>query len=136
MSSGINQRLFSSEEEGFDWFESPNHTGTPERRLLLAILERAILDLVGNESAESEAAQQWLFEGEVDCGTESAGRCDDEERVHEPFSIGWVCHHLDLNTKDILEHIRSMPKRGSNRVAPWYFMKDRAGNSLCSGQAA
>ena len=42
-------------------FETPNLTGTPERRLLLAILERAILDYVGNDSKEVLEAGDWLF---------------------------------------------------------------------------
>jgi len=89
-------------------FDAPNVTGTPERRLLLAILERAILDYVGNDQKEISEADEWLF------------TFDPEEAI---FSFPWLCRELDLDFKDIAEKIRSMPRRGSRRVAPWYFTK-------------
>lgn len=91
----------------------PNMTGTPERRLLLAILERAILDYVGNEPKEIEEAERWLF-GDID---NSSGN---------QFSFGWVCEQLDLDTFKIANKIRSMPRRGARKVAPWYFQKSAA----------
>ena len=42
-------------------FGEPNLTGTPERNLLLAILERAILDFVGNNEKEVSLAEDWIF---------------------------------------------------------------------------
>lgn len=91
---------------------SPNETGTPERNLLTAILERAILDFVGNDSKQVEHAEKWLF-------------APQNSNDFRPFSFEWVCERLDLNAKSIEENIRKMPKRGTNRVAPWYFMKNK-----------
>jgi len=91
----------------------PNMTGTPERRLLLAILERAILDFVGNEPKEVEEAERWLF-GEPD------------QESSSQFSFAWVCEQLDLDTSKIAGKIRSMPRRGNRKVAPWYFQKTAA----------
>ncbi len=88
-------------------FEVPNMTGTPERNLLLAILERAVLDYVGNESEWLEDADNWIFSDEDDASD---------------FSFTWVCHQLDLNSLKIRDKIRNMPKRGHRRIAPWYFM--------------
>ncbi len=88
----------------------PNMTGTPERRLLLAILERAILDYVGNDAREVEEAEMWLF-GDLDVPT------------NEQFSFPWVCEQLDLDMYRISSKIRSMPRRGNRKVAPWYFTK-------------
>ena len=88
----------------------PNMTGTPERRLLLAILERAILDFVGNEPKEIEEAERWLF-GELD--HPGPGQ----------FSFYWVCEQLDLDPYRIANKIRAMPRRGNRKVAPWYFQK-------------
>lgn len=88
----------------------PNMTGTPERRLLLAILERAILDFVGNDERELEQAEEWLF------STRKSGKV-------EQFSFEWVCEQLDLDPTKISAKIRSMPRRGSRKVAPWYFTK-------------
>jgi hypothetical protein len=88
----------------------PNMTGTPERRLLLAILERAILDYVGNDEREFEQAEHWLFS--------EAGRASNDF-----FSFNWVCEQLDLDPTRIANKIRAMPRRGNRKVAPWYFMK-------------
>lgn len=93
-------------------FDVPNMTGTPERRLLVAILERAVLDYVGNDEREMASAEQWLF-GDED---------SDANRPHE-FSFPWICRELDLDVKRIAEKIHQMPKRGNRRVAPWYFRK-------------
>lgn len=86
--------------------------GTPERRLLLAMLERAILDFVGNDSREVESSADWLF----------AGSGSDCVEGGQPFSFEWVCEGLDLDPSRVSAFIRSLPKRGNRRVAPWYFM--------------
>lgn len=86
----------------------PNLTGSPERRLLLAILERAILDFVGNDLRELEHAEHWIF-GE------------NNEHSNEHFSFEWVCEQLDLDPGKISAKIKAMPRRGSRKVAPWYF---------------
>ena len=92
------------------------HSSTPERRLLAALLERAILDFVGNDQSEVEAASEWLFDWQNE-GYSQIGPLKD-------FSFRWVCHYLDLNAEKVAAFIKSMPKRGSKRVAPWYFCKD------------
>jgi len=91
----------------------PNMTGSPERCLLLAILERAILDYVGNDQREVDEAELWLF-GELDCS------------AVEQFSFRWVCEQLDLDPFRIAEKIRTMPRRGNRKIAPWYFTKKLA----------
>lgn len=96
-------------------FEEPNHTGSPERMLLLAVLERAILDYVGNDQKEALAAQEWIF------GEPILDRA-------EPFSFPWICRELDLIPHAVSEMIRAMPKRGNNRIAPWYFTRKESLN--------
>jgi hypothetical protein len=91
-------------------FDVPNETGTPERRLLLAVLERAILDYVGNDEKEIAEADDWIF--------------DSDPINKSVFSFGWLCQELDLDEEVIAEKIRSMPRRGNRRVAPWYFAKE------------
>lgn len=91
----------------------PNPTGTPERRLILAILERAILDFVGNDAKEVLTSEDWMF-GDDD---------DEDDDVMTEFSFRWVCQQLDLDLKDIREKIKAMPKRGESRLAPWYLSK-------------
>ena len=93
----------------------PNMTGSPERRLLLAILERAILDYVGNDQREVEEAEEWLFG-------------DTESVPYDRFSFAWICEQLDLDLNKITSKIRGMPRRGNRKVAPWYFMKAISSN--------
>jgi hypothetical protein len=92
-------------------FGVPNMTGTPERRLLLAILERAILDYVGNDPREVQEAEDWLFNS-PDSGPRSQ------------FSFHWLCEQLDLDAQKISKKIRAMPRRGNRKIAPWYFAKE------------
>lgn len=105
-SSGVGYPMI--DHDASNLFEIPNPTGTPERRLLLAILERAILDYVGNDQREMEEAEEWLFS-------------ERDTPRNEAFSFPWVCHELDLDVGHIAEQIRLMPKRGSSRIAPWYI---------------
>ena len=96
---------------GTPLFHAPNQTGTPERRLLMAILERAILDFVGNNEREILEAEEWLFD------TDASPDCS--------FSFEWLCQQLDLDSSSIAQQVRAMPKRGTRRVAPWYFTQQQ-----------
>jgi hypothetical protein len=109
----VNGGFFSDVDQDFDQvFGSPNMTGSPERRLLLAILERAILDYVGNDPREVQEAEEWLFGA-----PESGGR--------NQFSFPWLCEQLDLDPRKIAHKIKAMPRRGSRKIAPWYFAKEQ-----------
>lgn len=113
--------------EALDILGIPNATGSPERRLILAILERAILDYVGNDAKEAEEAENWLFSDSGDCGNRDENDAEDVDdslsEVDLPFSFPWVCQQLDLDACGISEQIRAMPKRGKSRIAPWYLNK-------------
>lgn len=110
----VMESFFSDvDRDYYQVFGLPNMTGTPERRLLLAILERAILDYVGNDPREIQEAEEWLF-----------SNLDGGLRAH--FSFPWVCEQLDLDCFKIAEKIRAMPRRGNRKVAPWYFSKELA----------
>ena len=95
--------------------DEPNFTGSPERMLLLAMLERAILDFVGNDRKEALAAEEWIFS-------------DEDSPLAEPFSFAWVCKELDLSPSSVAQMIKAMPKRGSQRIAPWYFTRKSSEN--------
>jgi hypothetical protein len=101
------------DQDFYSLFGAPNQTGSPERRLLLAILERAILDYVGNDMREVVEAQEWLFDDHATPG-----------RSH--FSFQWICEQLDLDHRHIADKIKAMPRRGHRKVAPWYFTKNQA----------
>ena len=115
MSNSTGSAFYGTDGELEQIIGVPNTTGTPERRLLLAILERAILDLVGNESREVEEAEDWLFSDINDVNW--------SEDTHKQFSFSWICEQLDLDRKKISSKIRVMPRRGNKKVAPWYFSK-------------
>ena len=107
----MNACFATDDTSGYDVFEERNLTGTSERNLLMAILERAIIDYVGNSRKEANDAEEWMF-GE---GSDS---------LYIDFSFAWVCHQLDLDPQHIAKLVLAMPKRGENRLAPWYFMKE------------
>jgi hypothetical protein len=92
-------------------FGVPNMTGTPERRLLLAILERAILDYVGNNPREVQEAEEWLFE-------------PDPYGSRSQFSFSWLCEQIDLDPEKVTKRVKAMPRRGNRKIAPWYFAKE------------
>jgi len=103
--------LSDLDRDFYNVFGAPNMTGSPERRLLLAILERAILDYVGNDPREVQEAEEWLFNS---CENSAKGQ----------FSFMWLCEQLDLDHKRIAKKIRAMPRRGNRKIAPWYFAKE------------
>jgi hypothetical protein len=80
--------------------------------LLLAILERAILDYVGNDQREVLEASDWLF-----------GKTESSSNTQ--FSFLWLCEQLDLDPVKVTNTIKAMPRRGDRRVAPWYFARER-----------
>ncbi|MCB0340368.1 MAG: hypothetical protein KDD53_12225 [Bdellovibrionales bacterium] len=100
------------DSDAYNLFEFPNLTGTPERNLLLAVLERAILDFVGNDAKESESAATWLFD-------------ESDEDDSEQFTFPWICNQLGLDKKGTIFYISNLPKRGNRRVAPWYFERNQ-----------
>ena len=110
MNSGSSAVRFSCDDEAHELLGISNETGSPERRLILAVLERAILDYVGNEKNDRDQATEWIFG-------------DPTFSPAETFSFEWVCRELDLEPAHIAQKISEMPRRGDRRIAPWYFMK-------------
>lgn len=84
----------------------------PERNLLVAMLERAIFDYVGNHPGERSEAEKWLF-GEDDMG-----------RVE--FSFPWVCCQLNLNHAEILQRIQGMQPRQYLKTQQWWGLQRSA----------
>ena len=92
-------------EECSGLFDYESCISSPEKKLMVAVLERAVLDYVGNEPRETEQATTWIFE-------------DLYEEEPTSFSFPWICHQLDLDKHNIARKIKQLPKRGSQRVAP------------------
>jgi hypothetical protein len=73
----------------------------PEKRLLAAILARAIVDYLGDRRDDNKALQLglpvWLF------------------RSEEEFSFKWICDHLELDPIALRNRLRQW-KQGNESV--------------------
>ena len=65
----------------------------PEKSLLVAMLQRALLDYVGSQEVDRVDARNWLF----------APPAPESE-----FSFCWVCQHLDINADQLLRRVGTM----------------------------
>jgi hypothetical protein len=63
----------------------------PEKRLLAAVLQRAITDYVSTDGDLKENARSWLF--------------DDEEDDETPLTFEFICEALDLEKGGLREAI-------------------------------
>ena len=90
----------------------------PERNLLLAILNRAVLDYLGNQAVERNAAKDWLF---------------DEDAAEESFSYYWVCQHLGINADYLREGIEDLKQSSKgSAVKRWYLVRGKREDSLAA----
>jgi len=75
-------------------------TFVPEKRLLAAVLQRAITDFLTGDGDLRESARTWLLE---------------EEAWESPITFSFICEALDLDTeglrKAILNQVAQQPKR-------------------------
>lgn len=62
----------------------------PEKRLLAAVLQRAITDYVGGEGEIKEGARVWLM---------------DDEPTDAPLSFKFICEALDLDLSSLRKAI-------------------------------
>ena len=74
--------------------ESPNGiSNLPELELLIAILDRAVLDYCGREGELHEKAKAWIFT---------------EGNFEDPFSFNSICSHLRLDPSAVIERIEKL----------------------------
>jgi len=62
----------------------------PERRLLTAVLQRAIQDYLTCEGEIKESAREWLYE---------------PEDSHEAFGFSYICEALDFHREELRKAI-------------------------------
>ncbi|MCO6430927.1 MAG: hypothetical protein J5J00_08705 [Deltaproteobacteria bacterium] len=62
----------------------------PEKRLLAAVLQRAISDLIGGEGELREGARSWLM---------------DDEPTDAPLTFRFICEALDLDCMSLRKAI-------------------------------
>lgn len=83
----------------------------PERNLLVAMVERALLDYFGNQALEKAEAANWLF---------------GDPKPDQPFSFHWVCGQLDLDAIGVADRLKHIKPRGDLRPQQWWGMRRRA----------
>ncbi len=66
----------------------------PEKKLLAAVLQRAITDLVSGDGEVKESAKAWLTES--------------EEYEDAPLTFSFICEMLDMDQKGLVEAIFAM----------------------------
>ncbi len=69
---------------------SGNGGFNPEKRLLAAVLQRAITDYVSGEGELQESAKQWLF---------------DSDYTEDSFCFSYICEALDFHQEELRKAI-------------------------------
>lgn len=64
----------------------PSGSFIPEKRLLAAVLQRAITDFLSGEGEVKEGARLWLF---------------DDEPTDAPLTFRFICEALDLDAESL-----------------------------------
>jgi len=75
-----------------------------ERKLLSAIVERAVRDFLGSNETEAESAKNWFFE-------QNGGSSRDRR-----FTFSWVCEQLSLDQGSVLGEIARMEDNEEQRA--------------------
>ena len=73
--------------EGRDWMDCP------EQRLIWAIIERCVRDVLGNQKADILAAMDWLWA--------------EDSSISTPFSFLWCCEALEIDPNDFIKKVLS-----------------------------
>lgn len=81
---------------------APHGTYVPEKRLLAAVLQRAITDFLSGEGELYEGARAWLM---------------DDDESDAPLSFAFICEALDLDLMSLRKAIAAQDKsRGKAAV--------------------
>ena len=86
-------------KEGLDNRCRRGVTLKPEKELLLAVIDRAVLDYYGHSPTLQEEAQDWLF--------------SDSDSAYE-FSFTWICDYLQLDAFCVRQRITRLPLADSS----------------------
>lgn len=83
----------------------------PERKLLIAVLKRAILDYLGPDQIEEVDARKWIYSAGAD--------------AHSPeFSFEWVCEQLSLDLEQVRYNIDALRDyEGPEGIKRFRFMR-------------
>jgi hypothetical protein len=93
--------------KGWSNSDVPGATSSaPEKRLLAAVLQRAITDFLTTDGELQDSARSWLFEEEV---------------TDAPISFKFICEALDLDQSGLRKAVDYQHKTGTGA-----FMKEAA----------
>ncbi len=70
----------------------------PEKRLLAAVLQRAITDLITGDGEVKDGARAWL--------------CDDDHTGDAPLTFRFICEALDLDAETLRKAILAQEETG------------------------
>ncbi len=73
----------------------------PEKRLLAAVLQRAITDFIGGEGELQEGARLWLL---------------DDEPTDAPLTFKFICEALDLDSGSLRAAIQVQAQNASSEM--------------------
>ncbi|MCB0334223.1 MAG: hypothetical protein KDD55_12025 [Bdellovibrionales bacterium] len=77
------------------------NTQVPERRLLAAVLQRAITDYLTGDGELRDGAELWLM---------------DDEPTDAPLSFRFICEALDLDMPSLRNALRLQAKRETSQA--------------------
>lgn len=112
MNTTINSLMVVDDLEAF--IGGAGDERSPEERLLMAVVERAVRDYLGGSIEDQDCAEQWLF-----------SECEENLNFDlvEPFSFAWICHALSLDLGRVRSRIRNVFEMSRTGALPFYVDK-------------
>ena len=83
---------------------------SPEKRLLLAVLEQGIRDFLDKGKGYANQAKWWLFD-------------DIEADFQNPFTCAWICKELDIDIRSLRSRVEHFSENGVPKEMVWVFKK-------------
>ena len=93
-----------------DVYSGLDNCSSPEKRLLLAVLEQGIRDFLDKGKPHSNQAKWWLFD-------------DKDADFHNPFTCAWICKELDIDINLLRERVLFFSENGVPQEIVWIFKK-------------
>ena len=86
--------------------------GIGEKKLLAALLKRAVLDYLGESGEHAVAAEQWIFD-------------DLQVRPVKEYTFLWVCEHLGIEGPELASQLSIEKRQRRGREIRRYLEKAR-----------
>ncbi len=86
-----------------------NGSFVPEKRLLAAVLQRAVADFLGGEADVKVEAGSWIFSDDSSNG--------DDDSEDPPLSFRFICEALDLECDSLRKAILAQSEAGATELS-------------------